>query len=96
MQMKVDSEQRTHLATMRANESKDANKRRKDECKEAARLREDDRNDAARVRADERSKRAKDWTAAISLISGIASGYFTMTTEVQGGKRKRLAKNRET
>ena len=62
---------------------------------EAARVREDDWNEAALVRADERSERATDWTAAISLISGIASGYFTMATEVQGGKRKRLAENRE-
>ena len=59
-------------------------------------MREDDRNEAARVRADKYSKRAKDRTAAINLTSGIASGYFTRTTEVQGGKRRRLDENSET
>ena len=95
MQMKADLEQRAHVSTMRSNERKDADKRREDEHKEAVRAREDDRNEAARVRANERSERAKDWTAAISLISSIASGYFTMAAEVQGRKKKRLAENRE-
>ena len=80
---------------MRENETKNAYRRREDERKEAARAREDDRKEAAQVRTDERSERAKDRTAAISLISGIASRYFTMAAEVQDVKRKRVAENRE-
>ena len=96
LQMKADLEQRAHVVAMQENERKEANKRREDECKEAARVRGDDRNEAAWVRANESSERALNWTAAISLISGIVSGYFTMATEVQGGKRRRLDENRET
>ena len=55
-------------------------------------MREDDHKEAEQVRADERSKRVLDRTAAITLISGIASGYFTMAAEVQGVKRKKRPK----
>ena len=83
------------MATMRDNERKEADKRRVDEREEAARVREDDRKETARARADDHNKRALDQTAAISLIFSIATGYFTMSTEVNGIKRRRLHENRE-
>ena len=95
MQMKVYSEQRAHTATKRADESRDAGKRREDEHKEAARVREDDCKETERVRADDCSERALDWIASITLISGIASGYFTIAAEVQGVKIKKAAENEE-
>ena len=58
-------------------------------------MREDDTKEAVRVRADDRNERSLDRTTAIGLISGIETGYFTMTTEVKGVKRRRLHKNKE-
>ena len=94
LQMKADLEQRAHVAAMQENKRKEVNNRREDEREDAARVRKDDRKEAIWVRADKRNERVLDWTTAISLISSIVTGYFTMATEVQGGKRRRLHKNR--
>ena len=95
LQMKADSEQRDHVARMREDERRDSETRREEERREAARVRDDEKQEAARMRAEERNERALDRSAAITLISGIASGYFSMVTETSGAKKRKLGESGE-
>ena len=83
------------MAQMREDERRDSETRREEERREAARVRDDEKHEAARMRAEERNERALDRSAAITLISGIASGYFSMITETSGAKKRKLGESGE-